>query len=199
MADAAVQRIMKIGSTVFRQTRTVVANAELLRELAVAPAKNGTLTSRTDANTGILTMAGGHGITTGAKLDVYFSGGMRRQMTVGTVTVNVVPIDLGSGDDLPLVNGVITAMIPVSTEFRVDGSDCVAIGATASKRAQVVLATVSNAEETALLVATKNIAAMWDSGDGSANPITGDVITQAFITHEDSTNTVTVTVAAAFN
>lgn len=85
-------------------------------------AKVGELTTRTDNETGTLTMDTGHGITTGARLDLYWADGdgagtpgSRRGITVGTVSGNTVPIgadNSGSGDNLPLVNTAITAMIP---------------------------------------------------------------------------------------
>jgi hypothetical protein len=83
----------------------------------LAAAKTGTLTTRTDNDTGTLTMTAGHGITTGQTLDVYWAGGQRRGMTVGTVATNSVPIDGGAGDNLPANTTAITAMVPTSVPF----------------------------------------------------------------------------------
>jgi hypothetical protein len=66
----------------------------------------GSLTTRTDADTGEITMStqiAPHGITTGEIVDVVWSRGWRLGMTVGTVSGNSVPIDGGEGDDLPTV------------------------------------------------------------------------------------------------
>ena len=60
----------------------------------------GTLTARTDANTGVVTAAG-HGLTTGDYADVFWSGGARDHMDVGTVSGSDVPVDGGTGSDLP--------------------------------------------------------------------------------------------------
>ena len=71
----------------------------------VATGKTGTVTTRSDDNTGELTLTTGHGITTGQIIDIHWRlAGVnycQRKVTVGTVSVNVVPIDSGVGDNLP--------------------------------------------------------------------------------------------------
>lgn len=74
-------------------------------------AKTGTLTTRTTATAGTLTMTTGHGITTAAKIDLYWDGGSRRSVVVGSVSVNSVPISGGSGDALPAASTAITAQV----------------------------------------------------------------------------------------
>ena len=61
----------------------------------VQPAKTGTLSTRTSTTVGTLTMAGGHGITTGVLIDLFWSGGSRARVTVGSVSGNSVPISGG--------------------------------------------------------------------------------------------------------
>ena len=69
------------------------------------PGKAGTVSLKSDANTGELTLAGGHGILTGDVVDIHWriagTNYCQRKVTVGTVSGNVVPIDSGVGDDLP--------------------------------------------------------------------------------------------------
>lgn len=94
-------------------------------EIEIPAAKAGLLTTRTDDDTGTLTMDPGHGITTGAKLDVYWTNadgtrGSRVDMTVGTVSGNTVPIDLGTGDNLPIQGAAIRAMVPVIEVLNID-------------------------------------------------------------------------------
>lgn len=71
------------------------------REVTLPAAKAGTLTTRTSASVGTLTMSGGHGITTGMTVDLYWDGGSRYQVLVGTVSGNSVPFTIGTGFDLP--------------------------------------------------------------------------------------------------
>lgn len=73
-------------------------------EIAVPAGKAGTLSTRTDNETGTLTLGSGHGITTGATIDLFWDGGARYTITVGTVSGTSVPIgadNAGTGDNLP--------------------------------------------------------------------------------------------------
>jgi hypothetical protein len=79
-------------------------------------AKPGTLSTRTDNNTGTLTMEGGHGITTGDLVDIFWTDGngdvqSQKVVTVGTVSGNSVPFDLGSGTNLPAQGTSVTVMV----------------------------------------------------------------------------------------
>jgi hypothetical protein len=112
------------------QTFTNVVEGEGNGKEVVSPtvpaAKTGTLTTRTDNDTGVLTMTAGHGFATSDKLDVFWSGGSRRNMTA-TVAVNAVTVDGGSGDNLPVVSTAVTAMKPTSVDFTVTGDDVLAL------------------------------------------------------------------------
>lgn len=94
--------------------------------LTIPAAKTGTLTTRTDSDTGVATMTAGHGFSTSDKLDVFWAGGSRRAMTA-TVAVNAVTIDGGSGDALPVTTTALTVMKPVSTAVDLNGDNVVAI------------------------------------------------------------------------
>ena len=48
---------------------------------SVSAGKAGSLTTRTDNDTGVATLAGGHGIVTSDKVDVFWAGGRRYGMT----------------------------------------------------------------------------------------------------------------------
>src|SRR4051794_23760974 len=112
--NATFQRTFQVAGQSYNTSRQVQANAANPYSVDLPAAKTGQLTTHTDNTTGTLTMAGGHGITTGARLDVYWTGGSRRGVTVGTVATNSVPFSGGAGDNLPLVNTNVTAMVPVS-------------------------------------------------------------------------------------
>ena len=148
-------------------------------------AKTGDLTTRTDNDTGTLTMDPGHGISTGNKLDVYWvdpttgEEKSRVNMTVGTVSGNTVPIDLGNGDNLPLVNTEIRAMVPV-----VEALDA-PIGA-AGVNLQAIMAyggasfTVHFFESTTLIASIRVLASgvngqpdgyVWANGQTGTNPL----------------------------
>lgn len=68
-----------------------------------------TLTTRTSATAGTITAPSGHGITTGATIDLYWmavintynTAQVRRNVTVGTVSGTSIPFSGGEGNDLP--------------------------------------------------------------------------------------------------
>lgn len=164
---------------------------------SVAAAKSGTLTTRTDNNTGTLTMSTGHGITTGARLDLYWSGGQRRGMTVGTVATNSVPIDLGAGDNLPIATTAIIAAVPREEVFGLDGDTAVVIGAYAGARGQVVFAESDNTESYAAIFDAAG-GWWWDENGDSTNPLASADVAKVFLSHADTTSTREMRAAAIF-
>ncbi len=71
-------------------------------------AKSGTLTARVDADTAVLTLASGHGITDADTVDVYWDGGHRNSVTVAAYDVATITVDAGTGDDFPAEDTTIT-------------------------------------------------------------------------------------------
>lgn len=71
--------------------------------LSVPAAKAGVLTTRTDANTGVVTVQSGHGITDADTVDLYDGNGqlIRHGMDVTATTSTTITIDVGTGEDLP--------------------------------------------------------------------------------------------------
>jgi hypothetical protein len=94
----------------------------------VAAQTDGALGTRTDADTGIVQLATGHGITTGNVVDVYWVGGVRYGMDA-TVSSNDVTIDGGAGDDLPAQDFAIAAVVEqIDWEVNFDGDDAQIVG-----------------------------------------------------------------------
>jgi hypothetical protein len=77
-------------------------------------AKAGTLTTRTDDDTGVAGLSGGHGIVTGNIVNVLWTAGARYGM-VATVDVNDVTVDGGIGDALPDEDTAVTLHIRGAT------------------------------------------------------------------------------------
>lgn len=88
----------------------------------IPAAKTGTLTTRTNATSGVLTMDSGHGFTTGAIISLFWDGGSRHNVTLGTVSTNSCPFSGGAGDDLPVATTAITAMEPEVELVAFDGA-----------------------------------------------------------------------------
>lgn len=185
MSRAATIKVShRIGDKQYIEKRELSAEASQGRELSVPQAKVGALTTRTDNTIGELTMAASHGITTGARLDIYWDGGMRRGVAVGTVATNAVPISGGSGDNLPADETAITAMVPIEEALVVTGNNVEALLAYSSRKGQMVLED-SGGEELHIPLTAESVYA-WHSASGVANPIAGDSITKIFLSHGDS-------------
>ncbi len=168
-------------------------------------AKIGELTTRTDSNTGTLTMETGHGITTAAKLDVYWlddvdlgaTAGSRRTVTVGTVSGNSVPIDLGAGDNLPPLNTAVTAMVPVATGLVADFTDVTAFGMSIIGISDASRCTVSlGAQGTAYVEGGSIIlngpdwgnTAAWANEKFGTTPLAAGSVDTLLVSHGDSAN-----------
>jgi hypothetical protein len=89
-------------------------------EIALPAGKAGTLTTRTDNDTGVATLGAGHGIITSDVVDVYWSGGVRYGMDA-TVSGNAVTVDGGAGDNLPTQDDPVVVTKQVTFSCSIDG------------------------------------------------------------------------------
>jgi hypothetical protein len=184
------------------QRETVTVDNTVVTDANLNAAKTGTLSTRTDDNTGTLTMDTGHGITTGATIDLYWSGGSRRGVTVGTVATNSVPIDLGSGDNLPIATTAITAMVVIeeTSGWAIAGNDIEGIIAGCPKPYTIVFLDGSDAELFAIVETSSSGGGYgWNSESGITNPLAGDTVAKIRKTHGDSTAARAVTLAVGTN
>lgn len=146
MASAIIKNNLTADGTTYSRNTTIIADGVLridkTGDNVLAAAKTGQLTTRTDNNTGTLTMSASHGITTGARLDIFWTEagvkGARYGVTVGTVSVNSVPIDLGAGDNLPTNLTNVTAFVPIEEELLFTGDNANFAFAKATRRGIVV-------------------------------------------------------------
>ncbi len=184
------ETVTMTGITAQARVVTLTADDVVASEVSVPAALPGTLTTRTDANTGVLTMTAGHGLTTG-KIDVFWATGSRHGMD-GTVTVNSIAIDGGAGDDLPDAATAITACAPTVQNVAFAGDD--AVGALAYSD----LGTPPNTGDfdgwvvftltDGTVVASFRVTALvpsnsWDGVGVSTNPFAGQAVTKVRFSH----------------
>lgn len=193
------QSISGGGITIQTMPVTRTNSGTIALEDTLNAAKSGTLTTRTDNNTGTLTMTAGHGLTTGQIVDIYWDGGVQRTVTVGTVATNSVPIDLGIGDNLPTANTAVTVCVQKAINLAIDG-DNAKILAVVLETVDKTLRTAANvqfldsaADVIAEIDLVANVPQVWDIEGGSANPFTGDPITNLKASQANSTSTETYT------
>jgi hypothetical protein len=168
-------------------------------EDTLSAAKSGTLTTRTDDNTGTLTMDSGHGLTTGQIVDIYWTTGVQRTVTLGTVSTNSIPIDSGIGDNLPSASTAVTVCVQKSINLAIDG-DNTDILAMVVETVDKTLRTAANvqfrdaaSDVIAEIDLVTNVPQVWDIEGGSANPFTGDPITNLKASQGNTSTTETFT------
>lgn len=196
----SVSKRANIGGKVVTKNSTLTNEQLVAREISkAAGGKTGSLTTRTDADTGTLTMAGGHGITTGQRLDVYWTEagveGSRRGMTVGTVSVNSVPIDGGTGDNLPTNTTAVIAAVPEENTFVVTGDNVTGLTLWVDGVRGAI--SVCNASNVELYGKTLTDGFMWFTGEGPTNPLAGlTTIAKVFMSNVDTALARTMSISA---
>ncbi len=178
---------LTIDGVAFRRTLSGTGNSVEKATPSVPAAKAGTLSARTDNDTGTLTLGSGHGVTDGQLIDVYWTGGSRRGMTVGTVAGTSVPVDGGSGDNLPAAATVVTAAVPTQVSMAVTGDDVDAIGSYSSAYGWVVYRNGSTVLLTHRIDPANGDSDQWVSGSDITNPLAGVSVTNVLFSHADST------------
>jgi hypothetical protein len=185
----------------FPARRTITADGGIVKSVeSLAAAKEGQLTTRTSDSAGELTMDAGHGITTGARLDLYWAGGSRRGILVGTVSTNQVPLTTatGAGDVLPANLTDVTAMVPQEEEFLFTGNNAEAIAMFSQRKGIIVLAESDDTEIYAQVL-TAGVGHTWEPTRDATVPTAGVSVAKAFFSHGDSENTGDLRVVALYD
>lgn len=186
------------GITPYARTVTLESANDVETEISVAAANAGTLTTRTDANTGTLTMgSAGHGITTGSRISIFWDGGSRVNVVVGTVSGTSVPFDLGSGDDLPVATTVITAMNPQEESVVFTGDNAVSafvyssLQGTDTYNGYAVFCLTDDTVVATFKVTPDLPSNSWDGADVATNPFAGAAVTKVQFT-QGNTSAITM-------
>ena len=189
----------------YAQTVTITSDNAIVSEKSVAAgaAPSGTLTTRTTDVAGTLTMASGsHGITTSARLDIYWDAGTGMGSgcaygaTVGTVSGTSVPFTVANGDVLPIATTAIVAKVPETESVVVTGSNVTGIGVSTAFAGTVIVA--AGATNTMVKRFATSGAYNWNATTGGTNPLSGASITQVWMSHA-STSAATMSVALQYN
>ena len=171
---------------------------------ALVAAQTGTLSTRTDNDTGVATLSTGHGIQNADVVDVYWDGGVRYGMTA-TVSTNDVSLDGGAGDNLPAQSTAVTVVKQTAVEVNFDGDTLKIIGifyrntSDTGAKAHLDLQDSGDAtiEEVDLVHEKANggLNRIWDIENGDTNAFSGNRITHGAASH-DSTSAGTLYILA---
>jgi hypothetical protein len=134
------------------------------------------------------TLPAGHGYTTG-KIDVAWTtgGGGRRYNVDATITVNALALAGGTGDNYP-ADGDATVVVcaPQTINTAIDGD---AVGLYVAN--STVLAQLLFLDSGGAVISHRDLAANtvddWYSGNGVANPFTGNPIVVCYASNETTT------------
>lgn len=191
---------IEVAGFSFPALRTISADGVIVKTATLAVAKVGQLTTRTSDSAGELTMDAGHGITTGQRLDLYWTGGYRRGITVGTVATNQVPLTTatGAGDVLPTNLTAVTAQVPTEEELVFTGSNAAAIAYYTQRTGIIVLAESDETEADAANLAA-GVSDVWFPNRDATVPTDSQSVTKVYLSNGDSSNTSEARVAVMYS
>jgi hypothetical protein len=217
MALASIKGTTTLGGLRIADDVTVTAEGVVICEKSVTYAAAvpwGQLTTRTSDSVGILTWASTPPVTTGQVVDLYFSGGIRYGVTIGTVTSTTAPFTGGSGDNLPTATTYCLPRVPVVEAFSFPSGTAaliifaLAAGVTGDSTAVsygtgriTVRLLESDDGEIMRRTIEDGHSYRWTRGSGTTDP-TPDPVAKVSISHSYGTNATsqkTVHVGVAYN
>ena len=190
---------VNFNNTVNREGDFAVAGGALL-PAAVA----GTLTTRTDANTGIVTVTA-HTIGDSDTVALFWEGGRRYGVDVTGHTGTTISIDVGSGDDLPVITTPVTIVKETRANVSIDGDNAklIALTLAITDPSAATKGRVDFFDATDTLVVGFDLVAnglsVIDVVGGDTNPYTGAPITYAMASNASSVNSATLTIGNLYD
>ena len=191
---------ISLGSISRSITRTGESKIEAEITLPVATA--GTLTTRTDDNTGIVTVAS-HSITISDTVDVYWSTGRRYGVDVTAQDSTTISIDLGAGDNLPSASTAVKIVKQVPFNLALDGDNAKIVGFSYELAADTsdgfgCRVTLFDAADDTItgLDLDAFVPNVCDIEGGATNLYTGDPITDGVASNGSSTYAATLKIQA---
>lgn len=176
---ATYNKNVNIAGNSFSEIASIDADVNQDVTVDQPAAQAGTLTTRTDNTDGTVTMtSSGHTITTGVRVDLYWTGGCRRGVTVGTVSGTAVPISGGAGDNLPSTSTAIKVALPTKRTLSFTGNNLKAIACKGTVRSQFTVTDSGSAELYSFYNSGGKVPS-WYYGSDDVNPLAG--VTPAFV------------------
>jgi len=184
--SGVVRKNMSLGGASFNQSSTLTGDGAIVHDVSVDAGEAGDLTTRTDNDTGVVTVDdSGHSFEQDDRVDLYWDGGCRRGMSVTNVSVNAISIDGGSGDNLPTQDTDVVLIAPTELDVAVLGTNVQAILLYTEKLGQFSFCATGPTEHWQKELGEGKVF-IWETGDGSDNPITGDSIVYVYVSHGDA-------------
>lgn len=191
-----------LAGETFAQSVVKTTGGTILHKVSVPVAEPGTLTTRTDADTGVVTITNAsHTIENADRVDAYWTeSGVEKSrygMAVTNVSSALVTIDGGAGDDLPVQDDPISVAVCVRMDVDLAGSTAKAIIMSSAYRGQ--FAFVGSTTNHYVRTVGDSRVVSWDDEDGSTNPILGDTIDTVYVSHSNAIAAQTMKVGIAYD
>lgn len=189
---------MSAAGVNIQKTGSRTGDGLISREIELPAGKAGTLTTRTDNDTGIVTVASGHGMTDADTVDLYWSGGRRYGVDVTATGATTISFDLGAGDNLPVETTPVVIVKQVAINVALDGDNIQVLGLSFEFASPAITddghVTFKDAagDVIAQLDLEANTPQIYDVAGGQANPFTGDPITNAYASNGCSSSAATL-------
>ncbi|MBN2445637.1 MAG: hypothetical protein JXO22_02855 [Phycisphaerae bacterium] len=197
MPNSSVIINADIGGAGFYSQINRTASGAINHSVTLAASQAGTLTTRTSDTEGTLTLGADHGIETADVIDLYWDGGRRYGVVVGTVAGTSVPISGGAGDVLPAQDTACVAAprTELDTDFNADLASVMA--AMIADRGRVEFHDSGGLELGIDMAASEMW--LWIDGSTAANPLAGDTVDKVYISHASSTATAVAKVGVLYD
>lgn len=141
--------------------------------------KAGTLTTRTTAVAGVLTVASGHGIVSPNPIGIFWEGGSQRAI-VSSVTATTITFATGVGTDLPVITTPIVVGKQEIHALALTGNNLKALLIDSQNRGYFDMQDSLDASMLARDMPDRE-GYSWFINTGHTNPLAGDVIARVII------------------
>jgi len=195
MPTVQITKSSVVGGVSIASVQNRTADSVSAKDPVIPSGTAGVLTTRTDNDTGTITAAG-HGIPDTTVVDVYWTGGARYGMDVGSGDTDTFVIDGGTGDNLPAQTTPLVISPHFNINIALDGDEAafvtfMLVDPTNTLRGHIAFFDADD-DEIAAMPLVANDAQQYDIAGGADNPFTGDPITYARATISSSTLTATL-------
>jgi hypothetical protein len=173
-------------------TSDVITGESTLSAMPDVPAAwAGALTTRTNDTSGTITMDDAdHTISTGARVDIYWSGGQCYGAVVGTVAGTAVPIvSVTGGTVFPAAATDVIVCETVEVPLSFDGDNMKAVAASAGSARSYFVMNNGTYDLNPQYLAAGGFY-FWHNALADTNPLAGELPTKVFISHADVDRTI---------
>lgn len=222
-ATNQLSKSFSIGGKSFNEARTISGGQLILREVSLAAAFTGTVTSAMTSTTtttttlppggsvnGTLNLTSVSGLSIGDYLDVYWTGSQPNPLSgalygatiediAGTTVFFTGGVQWSVGTSFPSNGTTITCAVPTSLPVAFTGSNALSLVTYCDWPAIFVWDTAVRANTYARVTPIQSGVDHWETPSQVANPVAGASITQMFVSHSNSNGTATVRFAAIVN